>query len=219
MTKHLTDPVGYLEKSLSAADMAVANRHLAVCSVCADGVRRLERTIGRLTATACDARTVCPSGEQIAGYVFGGLPATELKSVRRHESRCDSCRREIDLLRKAAQAAAAPAKMSTLPADLAVAAERMKKQRLAERLKRAVETTLGKQAARVGDFVGKVEELLNPRMPLAAAASKRHLSGDTEKSAVRKKVLPKTVQPGRKKAAAAKPKAGIRRKAGGRDKG
>lgn len=226
MTKHLTDPVGYLEKSLSASDMAATKRHLADCSACADGLRRLERTVGHLTVAACDARTACPEGEQIAGYVFGELSAAELQRVRRHESRCDSCRQEIDLLRRAAEADPAPARVATLPADLAAAAERMNKERLAQRLMKAVATSIGKNAARISDFVGRVEELLNPQLPVGAAASKRHLSGDTAKPAARKKTKSKAVQPDRKKSAAAKPKAKAKakpkvtpvRKAGNRGK-
>lgn len=207
MTKHLADPVGYLERNLSAVDMAAAKRHLADCSACADRVRRLERTVGHLTAAACDARIACPDGGQIAGYVFGGLSAADLQRVRRHESRCDACRREIDLLRRAAQADPAPARAKVLPADLADAAARMNKERLAERLMKAVAISIGKNAARLGDFVGRVEELLSPQLPVGAAASKRHLSGEAVKPAPRKKTRPKAVQPDRKKVAAVKPKA------------
>ncbi len=166
------DLVAYMEEALDAEERRRVETHLVTCESCCRSLEELGEAKELLVELWTAGGAGCPPAEALGEYLAGEGEEDLRRALGRHLERCATCGELIEVLRAFEAEWAPPAEGQPLPAELRERLATLAEQGLAERLRRAAEAALGRDAPPKGaEAAAWLQRLLSQEpeaWPLAA---------------------------------------------------
>jgi anti-sigma factor RsiW len=166
------DLVAYMEGALEEEERRRVETHLATCEVCCRSLEELDEAKELLVEAWTAGGVGCPPAEALGVHLTGGGDDALRRALERHLDRCAVCGELVEVLRAFEAEWTPPAEGETLPDALRERLATLAERGLAERVRRAAEAALGREAPPEGaEAAAWLERLLSREpdaWPLAA---------------------------------------------------
>jgi hypothetical protein len=169
------DLIALHDNELLAAEKQEVQLHVNSCESCQKELGSIDSTMALLGQYWNSEQANCPATEKLIGYHEGTLDPQPKDAISEHLDDCSDCKRLVELL---ADLGDAPSfeelddQREPLPPRVRVALDEVRRDSLAARLKKTLETVLteGKEQLKKAPGVVSqmVDDLMSPREPDAA---------------------------------------------------
>jgi len=161
------DLIAFHDNELSPAEKQEVQLHLDSCQSCQKELASIDSTMVLLGQFWSSEHANCPSTEKIIGYHEGALDTQPSAAIREHLDDCSDCKRLVELLN---HLGAGPAfeeldeAREPLPPRVRVALDAARRESLASRLKKTLETVVKDGKERLEKTPGVVSQMVDDLM-------------------------------------------------------
>jgi hypothetical protein len=169
------DLIAFHDNELSPTEKQEIQLHLNSCQSCQKELGSIHATMALLGQFWSSGHGSCPSTEKIVGYHEGVLDTEPTETIHEHLEDCSDCKRLIELLNHLDDGPALgelDEAAQPLPPRVRMALDEARRESLASRLKKTLETVVRDGKERLEKAPGAVsqmvDDLMAPREPDAA---------------------------------------------------
>ena len=169
------DLIAFHDNELLPAEKEEVQLHLNGCQSCQQELGSVDSTMALLGQFWRSEHASCPTTEKLVGYHEGALDTQPSKAIREHLEDCSDCKRLVELLNDPSDAPSFgdfDNQREPLPPRVQVALDEARRDSLAARLRKTLETvvTEGKEHLKKAPGVVSqmVDDLMTARGPDAA---------------------------------------------------
>jgi len=161
------DLIAFHDNELSPTEKQEIQLHLNSCQSCQKELGSIDATMALLGQYWSSGHASCPSTEKIVGYHDGVLGSEPTEAIREHLDDCSDCKRLVELLNHLGEGPALEEldeARQPLPPRVRVALDAARRESLASRLKKTLETVVKDGKERLEKTPGVVSQMVDDLM-------------------------------------------------------